>query len=98
MRRLRGTIRLKSTELWETTTLGYCITLRHRLTLHSHIVSQPQYLPDSACDFWLLPKLKRPLRGTRFESIGIFNFCSFLRLKNYINRYYKIIKNICAPE
>jgi len=34
MRRLRGTIRLKSTELWETTTLGYCITLRHRLTLH----------------------------------------------------------------
>ena len=36
----------------------------------SHIVPQPAYSPDLApCDYWLFPKLKRPLRGTRFESI-----------------------------
>ncbi|KYN13720.1 hypothetical protein ALC57_14084 [Trachymyrmex cornetzi] len=36
----------------------------------THIVPQPPYSPDLApCDFWLFPKLKRPLRGHRFESI-----------------------------
>ena len=34
------------------------------------IVPQSPYSPDMApCDFWLFPKLKRPLRETRFESI-----------------------------
>ena len=28
------------------------------------------YSPDLAsCDFWLFPKLKRPLRGLRFDTI-----------------------------
>jgi len=36
----------------------------------THIITQPQHSPDFApCDFWLFSKLKRPLRGTRFESI-----------------------------
>lgn len=36
----------------------------------THIVPQPPYSPDLApCDFWLFAKLKRPLRGHRFESI-----------------------------
>ena len=36
----------------------------------THIVPQPQYSPDLAlCDFWLFPKLKRPLRGHRFDTI-----------------------------
>ena len=35
----------------------------------TNIVPQPAYSPDLApCDFWLFPKLKRPLRGNRFES------------------------------
>ena len=34
------------------------------------IVPQPPYSPDMAqCDFWLFPKLKRPNRGHRFETI-----------------------------
>ena len=49
----------------------------HRLTLHSFFVTISSKIsrtsirsPDLApCDFWLFPKLKRPLRGTRFESI-----------------------------
>ena len=36
----------------------------------THIVPQPQYSPDLVpCDFWLFPKLKRPLRGHRFDTI-----------------------------
>ncbi|PNF32541.1 hypothetical protein B7P43_G02465 [Cryptotermes secundus] len=33
------------------------------------VVRQAPYSPDMApCDFWLFPKLKIPLKGTRFES------------------------------
>ena len=36
----------------------------------THIVPQPPYSPDLApCDFWLFSKLKRPLRGHRFDTI-----------------------------
>ena len=36
----------------------------------THIVPQPPYSPDLAPrDFWLFPKLKRPLRGHRFDTI-----------------------------
>ena len=66
---------IKNDQNYGPTTLGFCITIMHRLTLHSffvknstHIVPQPLYSPD-LCDFWLLPKLKRLLQGTRFESI-----------------------------
>jgi hypothetical protein len=32
-------------------------------------VTPTPYFPDMApCDFWLFPKLKMPLKGTRFES------------------------------
>jgi histone-lysine N-methyltransferase SETMAR len=33
------------------------------------VVCQAPYSPDMApCDFWLFPKLKRPLKGSRFDS------------------------------
>jgi transposase len=33
------------------------------------VVCQAPYSPDIApCDFWLFPKLKRPLKGSRFDS------------------------------
>jgi len=36
----------------------------------THIVPQPPYSPNLAsCDFWQFPKLKRPLRGYRFDTI-----------------------------
>ena len=45
--------------------------LRDIFTKNStHIVPQPPYSSDLApCDFWLFSKLKRPLRGYRFDSI-----------------------------
>ena len=47
------------------------LILREFFTKNStHVAPQPLYSPDLAlCDFWLFPKLKRPLRGNRFESI-----------------------------
>ena len=37
-------------------------------SLHSiALLRQPTYCPDVApCDFWLFPKLKKPLKGQRF--------------------------------
>jgi hypothetical protein len=33
------------------------------------VVRQAPYSPDMApCDFWLFPKFKMPLKGTRFQS------------------------------
>lgn len=35
------------------------------------LVPHPPYSPDLApCDFWLFPKLKSPMKGTRFDSIN----------------------------
>ena len=81
LHRLREAIRQKRRN-YGPTTIGFCITIMHRLTrsalvLRDHfvknstdIVPQPPYLPGLApCDFWLFPKLKRPLRGKRLESI-----------------------------
>ena len=36
----------------------------------TNLIEQPPYSPDMApADFFLFPKLKLPLRGTRFQSI-----------------------------
>ena len=46
------------------------LVLRDHFAKNStHIVPQPPYSPYLApCDFWLLPKFKRPLRGHRFNT------------------------------
>ncbi|KYN19489.1 hypothetical protein ALC57_08176 [Trachymyrmex cornetzi] len=80
MRRLREAIRKKRLELWKDNSWFLhhdnapshtALVLRDHFAKNStHIVTQPPYSPDLApCDFWLFPKLKRPLRGHRFDSI-----------------------------
>ena len=80
MRRLREAIRKKRPDLWKDNSWFLhhdnapshtALILREFFAKNStHIVPQPPYSPDLApCDFWLFPKLKRPLRGHRFESI-----------------------------
>ena len=45
-------------------------------------IEQPPYSPDLApCDFFLFPKLKLPLRGTRFQSIEAIKTNSQRELK-----------------
>ena len=37
----------------------------------NHPGDSPTYSPDLvACDFWLLPKVKSPLKGKRFQTVG----------------------------
>ena len=78
-RRLRDAIRRKRPDLWESQNwqLHHDNAPAHTSNLVQHFlakhgttqVSQPPYSPDMApCDFWLFPHLKKPLKGTRFES------------------------------
>ncbi|CAK1594867.1 unnamed protein product [Parnassius mnemosyne] len=81
MRRLSEAIRKKRPELWadnfwflhhDNAPSHTALILREFFAKNStNIVPQAPYSPDLApCDFWLFRKLKRPLRGNRFESIG----------------------------
>ena len=80
MHRLREVIRRKRPEFWAINSWFLhhanaqshtALVLRDYFVKNStHIIPQPSYSSDLApCDFWLLPKLKKPLRGTRFKSI-----------------------------
>jgi transposase len=72
-------VRRKRPDLWAATTwqLHHDNAPAHSshliqtfLAKHSiPVVRQAPYSPDMApCDFWLFPKLKMPLKGTRFEA------------------------------
>ena len=74
--------------------------------IFTYIVSQSPYSPGLAtCDLWLFPKLKRPLRRRRFESIDEIKAESMKALmaipeKNYLAcfevwkiRWYKCISS-----
>jgi len=80
LRRLRENIRRKRPELWRENSwiLHDDNAPAHRATIVAdykaknsvNSVNHPPYSPDLApCDFFLFPKLKLPLRGTRFSSI-----------------------------
>ena len=79
MRHLREAIRKRRPELWANNSWilyhynapsNTALILREFSKNSTHVAPQPPYAPDLApCDFWLLWKLKRPLRGNRFESI-----------------------------
>jgi len=77
--RLRNAVRRKRSDLWaaETWQLQHDNAPAHSsqliqsfLAKHNiPLIRQAPYSPDmSPCDFWLFPKLKMPLKGTRFES------------------------------
>ncbi|KAJ4425689.1 hypothetical protein ANN_27885 [Periplaneta americana] len=79
LRRLRDAVRRKRPDMWtannwhlhhdnapaHSSQLIHTFLAKHGITT----VRQPPYSPDLApCDFWLFPKLKTPLKGSRFES------------------------------
>lgn len=79
LRRLRDAVRRKRPDLWATGSWKLhhdnapahsSHLIQNFLTKHSTpVVRQPPYSPDMApCDFWLFPKLKMPLKGTRFQT------------------------------
>lgn len=79
LRRLREKIRHKRPELWANNSWIFHDdnAPSHRAAVVNDFktknsfnnIDQPPYSPDLApCDFFLFPKLKLPLRGTRFDS------------------------------
>lgn len=80
LRRLRDAVRRKRPDLWAS---GDWMLQHDNAPAHSSCLVQqflgkhgipqvphPPYSPDLApCDFWLFPKLKYPMKGTRFDSV-----------------------------
>lgn len=92
MHRLRETIRKKRPELWQNKNwlLHYDNAPAHTSMLVrdflakncTNIVPQTPYSSDVApCDFFLFPRLKLPLRGTRFDSVDDIKRNSLSELK-----------------
>lgn len=73
MRNLREAIRQKRPDLWKNDNASAHTSLLVREFLAKNntlIMPQPPYSPDLApCDFFLFPKLKRPMKGRRYATI-----------------------------
>lgn len=80
LKRLRNSVRQKRPDLWATgewflhqnNALAHsAIVVRQFLTKNGMItVSHPPYSPDMApCDFFLFPRMKKNMKGKRFEDI-----------------------------
>ncbi|GFX89523.1 mariner Mos1 transposase [Trichonephila clavipes] len=76
---LRERIRKKRPEMWKEKSWIFhqdnapahsALSVKRFLAKHSiPVLEHPPYSPDLApCDFYLFPKVKSPLKGTRFES------------------------------
>ena len=80
MRCLREAIRKKRLELWtnnswllhhDNAPAHLALLVRNFLVKNNTVIMpQPPYSPDLApCDFFLFPRLKRPMKGRRFATI-----------------------------
>lgn len=75
MRNLREAIRQKRPDLWKNKNCGKkkqtSLLVREFLAKNNTLIMpQPPYSPDLApCDFFLFPKLKRPMKGRRYATI-----------------------------
>ncbi|UYV67726.1 hypothetical protein LAZ67_5001784 [Cordylochernes scorpioides] len=82
MRNLREAIRQKRPDLWMNKNW-----LLHHDNAPAHTSLLPPYSPDLApCDFFLFPKLKRPMKGRRYATLDEIKTASKEELK-------KIFKN-----
>lgn len=108
MRRLRESIRKKRPELWQNNSWFLhhdnapshtAIVIRQFLTKNqTNTVPQAPYSPDMApCDFFLFSRLKKPLRGHRFDTIEEIKEKSLAALKEIpeieYNRCFEDWKN-----
>lgn len=100
MRRLRENVRRKRPELWEDNSwiLHHDNAPAHRsllvtefLAKHATVIlPQPPYSPDlSPADYFLFARLKKPLKGRRFESIEDIKQNSQMALKAIKKNEYK---------
>lgn len=92
MRRLREAIRKKRPDLWknqnwllhhDNAPAHTSLLVRDFLAKNNTVIMpQPPYSPDLApCDFFLFPKLKKPMKGRRFATIEEIKTASLEELK-----------------
>ncbi|UYV62765.1 hypothetical protein LAZ67_2001857 [Cordylochernes scorpioides] len=115
MRNLREAIRQKRPDLWmnknwllhhDNAPAHNSLLVRDFLAKNNTLMMpQPPYSPDLApCDFFLFPKLKRPMKGRRYATLDeiktaskeelkkIFFFYDFLKcFEDWKNRWHKCI-------
>ena len=100
MRRLREAIRKKCPELWKKNSwllnhdnaLAYSSLLVCNFLAKNNTVIMPQspYSPDLApCDFFLFPRLKRPMKRRRFATIEEIQTESLRELKDIPKSAYQ---------
>lgn len=100
LKRLREKIRQKRPELWINNSWIFhddnapshraAIVTEFKAKNATNTIDQPPYSPDLApSDYFLFPKLKLPLRGTRFESIESIKENSWKELKAIPENAYK---------
>ncbi|UYV76569.1 hypothetical protein LAZ67_14001206 [Cordylochernes scorpioides] len=110
MRNLREAIRQKRPDLWknknwllhhDNAPAHTSLLVRDFLAKNNTLMMpQPPYSPDLApCDFFLFPKLKRPMKGRRYATLDEIKTASKEELKNdflkcfedWTNRWHKSI-------
>lgn len=100
MKRLREKIRRKRPDLWKENSwiLHHDNAPSHKAIIvneflaknSTNTIEQPPYSPDMApADFFLFPRLKLPLRGTRFQSIENIKENSLRELKSISKNAFK---------
>ena len=100
MRRLREAIRKKRPELWKNNSwllhhdnapAHSSLLVRNFLAKNNTVIMpQPPYSPDLApCDFFLFPRLKRPMKGRRFATIEEIKTESLRELKDIPKSAYQ---------
>ena len=100
MRRFREAIRRKRLELWKSNSwllhndnapAHSSFLVRNFLAKNNNVIMpQPPFPPDlSPCDFFLFPRLKRPMKGRRFATIEEIKTESLRELKDMPKSAYQ---------
>ncbi|UYV85044.1 hypothetical protein LAZ67_X004391 [Cordylochernes scorpioides] len=99
MRNFREAIRQKSPDLWknknwllhhDNAPAHTSLLVRDLLAKNNTLMMpQPPYSPDlPPCDFFLFPKLKRPMKGRRYATLDEIKTASKEELKKILKKYF----------
>ncbi|UYV78911.1 hypothetical protein LAZ67_17000241 [Cordylochernes scorpioides] len=109
MRNLREAIGQKRPDLWKNKNwllhhnnapAHTSLLVRDRLAKNNTLMMpQPPYSPDLApCDFFLFPKLKRPMKGRRYATLDEIKTASKEELKKiFKNDFFEVLRRLEKP-
>ncbi|UYV61783.1 hypothetical protein LAZ67_1006524 [Cordylochernes scorpioides] len=109
MRNLREAIRQKRPDLWknknwllhhDNAPAHTSLLVRDLLAKNNTLMMpQPPYSPDLApCDFFLFPKLKKPMKGRRYTTLDVIKTASKEELKNIFEKlFFEVLRKLEKP-